>query len=41
MADPKQLYYDKRGEILVKNLHSRHYGAYYCKTKEEALAKAL
>ena len=41
MADPKQKYYDKRGEILVKNLLSRHYEAYYCKTKEQALEKAL
>lgn len=41
MADPKQKYYDKRGEILVKKLLSRHYEAYYCKTKEQALEKAL
>ena len=41
MADPKQMYFDKRGEILVKNLLSRHYEAYYCKTKEQALEKAL
>lgn len=41
MADPKQKYYDKRGEILVKNLLGRHYEAYYCKTKEQALEKAL
>ena len=41
MTDPRQLYYDKRGEILVKNLHSRHYDAYYCKTRQEALEKAL
>lgn len=39
--DPKQKYYDKRGELLVKNLRSRHYEAYYCETKELALAKAL
>ena len=41
MATPKQLYYDKRGSILVQNLQSRHFGAYYCSTKEEALEKAL
>lgn len=41
MADPKQLYYAKRGEILVKNLRSRHFDAYYCPTKADALAKAL
>ena len=41
MTDPKQKYYNKRGEILVKNLRSRHYDAYYCETKSDALAKAL
>ena len=37
MATPKQLYYEKRGKILVKNLQSRHFEAYYCADKEEAL----
>ena len=41
MATPKQMYYEKRGQILVKNLQSRHFDAYYCATKEEALEKAL
>lgn len=41
MSTPKQLYYAKRGQILVKNLKSRHFDAYYCETSEEALAKAL
>ena len=41
MADPKQLYYRKRGEMLVKNLQSRHFDAYYCENKESALQKAL
>lgn len=41
MATPKQLYYEKRGKILVKNLQSRHFEAYYCADKEEALKKAL
>lgn len=41
MATPKQLYYKKRGEILVKNLLSRHFDAYYCENKEDALQKAL
>ena len=41
MADPKQKYYQKRGELLVKNLHSRHYEAYFCETKAQALEKAL
>lgn len=38
---PKQLCYDKRGEILVKNLQSRHFEAYYCPDKASALEKAL
>lgn len=37
----KNLYYKKRGEILLKNLKSRHFDAYYCATKEDALCKAL
>ena len=41
MADPRQMYYNKRGEILVKNLKNRHFDAYYCESKEDALAKAM
>lgn len=41
MATPKELYYEKRGKLLVKNLQSRHFEAYYCADKEEALAKTL
>ncbi len=41
MADPKQKYYDKRAQVLIKNLQSRHFEAYYCETREEALNKAL
>ena len=41
MVTPKQSYYEKRGKILVKNLQSRHFEAYYCADKEEALKKAL
>ena len=41
MATPKELYYKKRGEILVKNLRARHFDAWYCDTKEQALEKAL
>ena len=41
MATPKQMYYEKRAQILVKNLQSRHFDAYYCADKEEALKKAL
>ena len=41
MPTPKELYYKKRGLLLVKNLKSRHFDAYYCDNREEALAKAL
>ena len=41
MATPIELYYKKRGEVLVKNLKNRHFDAWYCDTREEALAKAL
>ena len=41
MATPKQMYYEKRAKILVKNLQSRHFDAYYCADKEEPLKKAL
>ena len=41
MATPKQMYYEKRGKILVKNLQNRHFEAYYCADKDEALKKAL
>ena len=34
-------YYNKRGQELVKHLASRHFEAYYCETKEQALQKAL
>lgn len=36
-----QKYYEKRGQILVKNLQSRHFEAYYCADKTAALEKAL
>ncbi len=41
MAKPKELYYEKRAQILVKNLQSRHFDAVYCATREEALEQAL
>ena len=41
MADPKQKYYEKRAQVLIKNLQSRHFEAYYCADKSAALAKAL
>ena len=41
MATPKEICYEKRGALLVKNLKSRHFDAYYCATREEALQQAL
>ena len=41
MATSKELYYEKRGKILVNNLLNRHFDACYCVNKEEALTKAL
>lgn len=41
MSNIQKLYYEKRAKTLVKNLKSRHFDAYYCADKEEALAKAL
>ena len=41
MATPKELYYEKRGKMLVKNLKSRHFDACYCATCEDALQQAL
>lgn len=41
MTEQKQKYFDKRAQVLIKNLRSRHFEAYYCANKEEALSKAL
>ena len=41
MNEATRKYYEKRGALMVKNLKSRHFDAYYCANKEEALAKAL
>ena len=41
MLEQKKLYYRKRAEKLISNLKNRHFEAYYCDTKEEALSKAL
>lgn len=41
MGDLKKIYYEKRAQVLLKNLHSRHFDAYYCETKEDALRQAL
>ena len=41
MTEFEKWYYQKRGQVLVKSLQSRHFEAYYCDNKQEALAKAL
>ena len=41
MTEFEKMYYSKRGPVLVKNLLSRHFDAYYCDSKQDALAKAL
>lgn len=41
MTEFEKMYYEKRAEVLVKNLQSRHFEAYYCIDRQEALAKAL
>lgn len=41
MADPRQQYYEKRAQVLVRNLKSRHFEAWYCADKQEALEKAM
>ena len=41
MLEPMKKFYSKRGEVLVKNLRNRHFDAYYCENREEAMEKAL
>ena len=41
MKNPREKYFEKRAQILVNNLRGRHFDAWYCETKEEALEKAL
>ena len=41
MNPAKEMCYEKRAEVLIRNLKSRHFDAVYCKTKEEALQQAL
>lgn len=41
MATPKEQYYEKRAEILIRNLKKRHFDAYYCATRAEAREQAL
>ena len=41
MTEFEKMYYEKRGTVLVQNLRGRHFEAYYCDNKQEALAKPL
>lgn len=41
MVEAKIKYYEKRGQILVKNLRSRHFDAYYFPDRVSALQKVL
>ncbi len=41
MTEPKRKYYEKRAALMVKNLKSRHFDAWYCETPEQALEQAL
>ena len=41
MENATRAYYDKRGEVLVKNLRRRHFDAYYCADRAAALSKVL
>ena len=41
MTQQHEKYYEKRAQILIKNLQSRHFDAYYCPDKASALEKAL
>ncbi|MBU5337013.1 lactate utilization protein [Intestinibacter bartlettii] len=38
---PKEIRYDLLGSKVVQNLQKRHFDAYYCQTKEDALKKAI
>lgn len=41
MATPRESYYEKRAQVLIRNLRNRKFEAYYCPTSEDALNKAL
>lgn len=41
MNEAKKTYYEKRAQILVTNLRSRHFDAWYCPDAASALEKAL
>lgn len=39
--NPIAIMYEKRAKVLLKNLCSRHFEAYYCPTAEDALKQAM
>ena len=41
MLQPRKMRYDKAGPAVAANLNKRHFDAYYCSTREEAVAKVL
>lgn len=41
METIKTVYYEKRAQVLMKNLRSRRFDAWYCETREDALRQAL
>lgn len=41
MTEQTKKYYEKRGQVLIKNLKSRHFDAWYCQDAASALEKAL
>ena len=41
METATKTFYEKRGNLLVRNLNAHHFDAFYCATKQEALEKAL
>ena len=41
MTEQMKTYYEKRAQVLVKNLKSRHFDAFYCPDAASALKKAL
>lgn len=41
MTEPRKMFYEKRAQILLNNLKSRHFEAWYAENREKALEKAL
>jgi len=41
MLQPTKMRYDKAGPKVVEKLNRRHFDAYYCSTREEAIEKVL